>query len=617
MVRHFTPIISARTLLDSLRIFYANQSDFLQACRDIFPKDDQGVGISDKDILQVLISENVDIPLDLLVDREYQKIAGVILSSSELQDLINAPRQENRNKKFIDPDTGLPSSTRLKEVLQHDLRGSLMEVDRDTTVGSNYSNLSNGDFLVISNSKMDDWVVEIVDFGTPDDPQVTIRSAGINKMRTYPTQPPQTLDLYEFYAFIKQAVAEAPAGKIEYVSGRDPVLATKLPNVYSEEVRQDLMETGGFNIPNIAKLQELLNKIDPNGQEFPMKTGMMFQEKKSPFEIFTIKICTEAPQALVVANSLGQEFTAPNGLDPFTWFFIHFSGAPDPDAPSDTNSMLYKRIPGIADQQSFFTEAIKDPNLKKAFGDLYLDADQKKFVPNIYADKAATHPGARFFRSKSGAFIQIIEAQGDKISFLYSKSIKFTEKDGKGTFSPGTDPIYKQENASYAFVYRQLKELDINEYQNESFDAKTEEAHTEHLHEHGGVFSMFGAYMRFASFNTIGQAFHHGVHMIKHKLEAGNKLQEQEVFFRTMRKVLGPDHPLTREARVLADRERDKTFKDYKQEFLDMKGQSLSAEAKHFLELKRFDKFKLIALIFALVEDSGTLYLGKDLQSLR
>ncbi len=264
---------------------------------------------------------------------------------------------------------------------------------------------------MISDRQLDNWVVEIVDFGTPDDPRVTIRTAGINKHRTYPVPPPWTLELYEFYAFIKQSVAGAPAGKIEYISGQDPALDTELPNVYSDAIREDLMEMGGFNIPTLEKLQELIDKIDADGKAFLVKQGMMFQEKKSPFEIFTIQTLTTAPQSLVVVNSLGQAFSAPPGLDPFTWFFVHFSGASDPNDPSETGSMLYKRISGIADQQSFFAEAIKDPNLKKAFGDLYFDAEQKKFVPNIHADKAVTHPGARYFRSKSGAFIQILKTE--------------------------------------------------------------------------------------------------------------------------------------------------------------------------------------------------------------
>ncbi len=120
-------MISARTLLEALRTSHADQSQFLQACRDIFEKNSQGEDLSDKDILKVLIAEDVDIPLDLLVDGEYKKIAGAVFTSPEFQNLINAPRQENRNKKFIDPDTGLPSSDMLKEVLQHDLVGTLFQ----------------------------------------------------------------------------------------------------------------------------------------------------------------------------------------------------------------------------------------------------------------------------------------------------------------------------------------------------------------------------------------------------------------------------------------------------------------------------------------------------------
>ncbi len=38
-----------------------------------------------------------------------------------------------------------------------------------------------------------------------------------------------------------------------------------------------------------------------------------------------------------------------------------------------------------------------------------------------------------------------------------------------------------------------------------------------------------------------------------------------------------------------------------------MKG-SLSGEVLHLLESKHFDQFKLIAAIYALVEDNGSLY---------
>lgn len=151
----------------------------------------------------------------------------------------------------------------------------------------------------------------------------------------------------------------------------DPDLPEKLPSSYNTVAEVENLDKRGFSaIPTKAKLQELLDSVDKNGQKIPFEAGMTFISKKAPYEILRIEKLNEGPpQELTVKTPSGKEVGPPHPhISPFAWFFHSFvSSDPDKDFDKKELRARYTRIPKCHSYDEFASFVQQDGNLTSAF----------------------------------------------------------------------------------------------------------------------------------------------------------------------------------------------------------------------------------------------------------